>query len=115
MTARARADGECEPELFSNIWLLTFFFLASARFKGSKFDNKQDIEALAGSFDAGLKTTFSDNTKQQYIKFGSPRDNNVGCGVKNGKFSVSGYVMCFSCITNPGCDLLVQESGRDIL
>jgi hypothetical protein len=61
-----------------------------ARLKGSKFDNKDDLAALTDSFDTGLKATFSDNTKTQFVKFGSPRDNNTGCGVKNGKFSILG-------------------------
>ena len=65
-------------------------FPPSARLKGSKFDNKEDLKALTESFDSGLKSTFSDNAKQQYIKFGSPRDKNLSCGVKDGKFSVLG-------------------------
>lgn len=60
------------------------------KLKDSKFDNKQDLDTLTESFDTGLKAAFADNTKPQFIKFGSPRDNNAGCGVKNGKFSVLG-------------------------
>jgi hypothetical protein len=60
------------------------------RLKGSKFDNKVDFKALAESFDSGMKTAFSDNTKLQYIKFGGPRDNDKGHGVKDGKLGIPG-------------------------
>jgi len=63
---------------------------AEARLKNSRFDNEQDLEALTGSFDTGLKVTFSDSSKPQFVKFGSPRDNDARCGVKGGKFNLAG-------------------------
>ncbi|KAF9650957.1 hypothetical protein BDM02DRAFT_3184899 [Thelephora ganbajun] len=63
---------------------------AEGRLKNSKFDNKQDLAGLAESFDTGLKTTFSDSSKTQYVKFGSLRDNDTRCGVKAGKLSFLG-------------------------
>ena len=65
-------------------------FSPSARFKDSKFDNKDDLAAFTAAFDTGLKTSFSDNSKPQFVRFGSPRDNDTGCGVKGGKFSLPG-------------------------
>jgi hypothetical protein len=58
--------------------------------KNSRFNNDQDLDALTECFDNGLKTTFSDNGKSQHVKFGSPRDTDPRCDVKNGKFSVTG-------------------------
>ena len=65
-------------------------FLPLARFKNSRFDNEQDLAAFTESFDTGLKVIFSDGTKPQFVKFGSPRDNDARCGVKGGKLSLSG-------------------------
>jgi len=66
------------------------FSLLLARFKNSKFDNKKDLAAFTEAFDTGLKTTFSDNSKPQFVKFGSPRDNDTRCSVKGGKFTLAG-------------------------
>jgi len=46
--------------------------------------------AFTDSFDTGLKTTFSDKSKPQFVKFGSLRDNDAACGVKGGKLSLQG-------------------------
>ena len=66
------------------------YFPLLARLKNSSFDNKQDLAAFTESFDIGLKTTFSDNSKPQFVKFGSLRDNDARCGVKSGKLSLPG-------------------------
>ena len=65
-------------------------FSPTARLKGSRFDSKQDLEVLRENFDAGLKTNFSENTKSHHLKFGSPREHDPGCGVKNGKLALQG-------------------------
>jgi len=65
-------------------------FSPLARFKNSKFNNKDDLAAFTESFDAGLKETFSDSSKDQFVRFGSPRDNDARCGVRGGKFSLLG-------------------------
>ena len=62
----------------------------SARFKDSKFDNKEDLAAFTAAFDTGLKATFSDKSKPQFVKFGSPRDNDTRCGVKGGRVTLPG-------------------------
>ncbi|KAF9650933.1 hypothetical protein BDM02DRAFT_3127282 [Thelephora ganbajun] len=48
----------------------------------SKFNTPEDIPAFAQKFDEGLKRVFSDDKGSQYIKFGSPRDNDPQHGVK---------------------------------
>jgi len=66
------------------------YFPLLARLKNSSFDNGHDLAAFTESFDTGLKTTFSDNSKPQFVKFGSLRDNDTRCGVKSGKLSLPG-------------------------
>ena len=68
-----------------------------AKLKKSKFDNKHDLAAFAESFDiaGGLKTIFSDNSRPQFVKFGSKRDNDARCNVKDGKLELPGWVICF--------------------
>ena len=70
--------------------LFPHLIFSSAKFKNSKFDNQQDLAAFAWSFDTGLKVCFSDNSKLQFVKFGSLRDNDTNCGVKFGKLCLSG-------------------------
>ena len=65
-------------------------FSPPGRFKNSKFDQEEDLEAFTESFDTGLKAIFSDSSKAQFVKFGSPRDTNARCGVKGGKFTLQG-------------------------
>jgi len=60
-----------------------------ARFKDSKF-GAEDIEAFTENFDGGLKKVFSDSSKPQFVKFGSPRDNDPSCNVKHGRLSLQG-------------------------
>ena len=80
-------------------------FFPSARFKDSKFDNKEDLAAFTTAFDTGLKTSFSDNSKPQFVKFGSLRDNDTRCGVKSGKLSLAGWVAP-SHVLEVQCDIL---------
>jgi len=46
--------------------------------------------AFTKSFDTGLKVSFSDNSKAQYVRFCSPWDNDESCGVKGGKLNLPG-------------------------
>ena len=67
------------------------YFSYLARFRNSKkFNNKVDLASFAETFDTGLKETFSDNSKSQFVKFGGPRDDDARCGVKGGKLSLPG-------------------------
>ena len=67
-------------------------FSPLARFKNSKFNSDQDLATFSERFDTGLKGTFKDNSKNQFVKFGSSRDNDDRCGVKGGKMSLLGWV-----------------------
>jgi len=60
------------------------------KLKDSKFDAPEYLAAFAQGFNEGLKTLFSDDQASQYVRFGSPRDNDAKCGVKNGKLTLTG-------------------------
>jgi len=59
-------------------------------FKGTKFDNKNDLETFTRAFDTKLKTTFSDSSKPQFVKFGLTRDTDTRAGVSNGRMGLPG-------------------------
>ena len=61
-----------------------------ARFKNSIFDSEHDLAVFTESFDIGLRVVFSDSSKTQFVRFGSPQDNDARCGVKGGKLSLPG-------------------------
>ena len=44
---------------------------------------------FAQKFDEGLKKVFSDDKAAQYLKFGSPRDNDPDHGVKAGRLTLT--------------------------
>ena len=58
--------------------------------KNSKFNTAEDIESFAQKFDEGAKRVFSDDAGTQYVKFGSPRDNDPKHGIKGGKLALTG-------------------------
>jgi hypothetical protein len=60
------------------------------RLKTSIFDTPEDMTAFSRKFDEGLKRVFSDSTAVQYVKFGSPRDNDPKHGIKAGRFMLTG-------------------------
>ena len=62
----------------------------SAKFRNSKFDTESDLDAFTECFDKGLKNSFSEGSKPQFVKFGSARDNDGRCDVKNGKLTLQG-------------------------
>ena len=92
MTARARTYAEGEFKVLSSAYLLTSF-PPLAKFKYSRFDNQQDLDAFTESFDTGLKVNFTDSSKPHFVRFGSARDNDARCDVKGGKLTLSGWVM----------------------
>ena len=59
---------------------------------GSKFNTSENIEAFSQRFDEGLKKVFSNNQGAQYVKFGSPRDNDPSYGIRAGRLTLAGYV-----------------------
>ena len=60
------------------------------KLKNSKFNTAEDIESFAQKFDEGVKRVFSNEAGAQYIKFGSPRDNDPKHGIKGGKLTLTG-------------------------
>ena len=60
------------------------------KFRGSKFDTDADLEAFSRKFDEGAKRVFSADQADQYVRFGSPRDNDPSCGVKGGRLTLPG-------------------------
>jgi hypothetical protein len=92
VTSRAQTYAEGKVEVIPCLPpRLIFPCLASLR--NSRFGNEQDLAAFAESFDTGLKETFSDSSKPQFVKFGSLRDNDARCGVKSGKLNLAGLVL----------------------
>jgi len=64
--------------------------MPTAKFRNSKFDTESDLDTFAERFDKGLKGTFSESNKPQFVKFGSARDNDSRCDVKAGKLTLQG-------------------------
>ena len=60
------------------------------RLKKSKFNTPEDIAAFSQKFDEGMKRSFFDENGSQYIRFGSPRDNDPKYGIKAGKLMLTG-------------------------
>ena len=60
------------------------------KLRGSTFNTPEDIDAFSQKFDDGLKKSFFDDNGTQYVKFGSPRDNDPKHGIKLGKLTLTG-------------------------
>ena len=60
------------------------------KLKGSKFDTPEDLATFAQRFDEGVKRVFSKDQGVQYVKFGSPRDNDHKCEIKAGRLTLTG-------------------------
>ena len=57
---------------------------------GSKFDTPEDLAVFSQRFDEGVKRVFSKDQGVQYVKFGSPRDDDPKCGIKAGRLTFTG-------------------------
>ncbi|KAF9783747.1 hypothetical protein BJ322DRAFT_877041 [Thelephora terrestris] len=64
--------------------------MVSEKLRNSRFNTPEDIAAFAQKFDEGLKRVFSEDNGAQFIKFGSPRDNDPVHGIKAGKLALTG-------------------------
>ena len=62
------------------------------KLKDSKFNSPEDIASFSQKFDEGVKKVFSTSNRHavQYIKFGSPRDNEPDVGIKAGRLALTG-------------------------
>lgn len=58
--------------------------------QSEKFNTPEDISNFAQKFDEGLKRVFTDDSSSQFVKFGSPRDNDPKFGIKAGRLSLTG-------------------------
>ena len=68
------------------------FNLESEKLKYSKFNTPDDLAAFSQKFDEGVKKVFStsNSNTDQYVKFGSPRDNDPNCGIRAGRLTLTG-------------------------
>ena len=88
MTARAK---EMVSGRFEYQWPVTLSAqVQSEKLKESRFNTSEDMAAFAQKFDEGLKRVFSNDAGMQYIKFGSPRDNDPKYGIKGGRLALTG-------------------------
>ena len=62
------------------------------KLKHSKFNTPDDLASFSQKFDEGVKKVFSisNSHADQYVKFGSPRDNDPKYGIKAGKLMLTG-------------------------
>jgi len=62
------------------------------KLKYSKFNTPGDLAAFSQKFDDGVKKVFSASNSRmdQYVKFGSPRDNDPSCGIRSGRLTLTG-------------------------
>ena len=60
--------------------------------RNSKFNNAEDLASFSQRFDEGVKKVFStsNSTSDQYVRFGSPRDNDLSCGIRAGRLTLTG-------------------------
>ena len=65
-------------------------YLPPERLKKTKFNTAEDVASFSQKFDEGVKRVFFDDSGAQYIKFGSPRDNDAKYGIKAGKLMLTG-------------------------
>lgn len=89
VTARFREWAKCKFELSCVRFRVLCSWLGKLQTIANKTDQKNVLETLTKSFD-GMKATFSDKTKYQFLKFGSPRETHPRISVRNGKLSVLG-------------------------
>ena len=62
------------------------------KLKHSKFNTPEDLASFSQRFDDGVKKIFSMSNihVDQYVKFGSLRDNDPSFGIKAGKLALTG-------------------------
>ncbi|KAF9649037.1 hypothetical protein BDM02DRAFT_3095383 [Thelephora ganbajun] len=58
--------------------------------RGSRLNTLENLAAFSQRFDEGIKKVFSNNQTTQYIRFGSPKDNDTNYGIRAGKLTLTG-------------------------
>jgi len=66
--------------------------LRPEKLKYSKFNTPEDLAAFSQRFDEGVKEVFSmsNSHTDQYVRFGSPRDNDPNYGIRVGRLTLTG-------------------------
>ena len=82
-------------EVVKGMFKHPFRYIAQLRpekLRHSKFNTPEDLAAFSQKFDEGLKKIFSisNSHADQYIKFGTLRDNDPNCGIKAGRLTLTG-------------------------
>ena len=65
---------------------------ALEKLRYSKFNTPDDLALFSLRFDEGVKKVFSISNSRvdQYVRFGSPRDNDPTCGIRAGRLTLTG-------------------------
>lgn len=64
--------------------------MVQEKWKNSKYDDPDDLSTFSQKFDEGVKRVFSNDKISHHVKFGSARDNDPQCGIKAGRFTLTG-------------------------
>ncbi|KAF9783759.1 hypothetical protein BJ322DRAFT_1109608 [Thelephora terrestris] len=64
--------------------------MVKGAWSGSKLNTSWNLEMFSQRFDEGLKRVFSDDHGSQYVKFGTPKENDPSCGIKAGRLALTG-------------------------
>ena len=85
-TARVKGAHNIMPQAFRSLTQQL------EKLRNSRFDTTEDLESFSQKFDEGVKKVFSisNSTSDQYVKFGSPRDNDLSCGIRAGRLALTG-------------------------
>ena len=84
-------EGEGDgPRYVRTFHIQTYYSTRPEEFRGSRFNTPEDLAAFSQKFDEGVKRVFSNEEAPQYVKFGSPRDNDPRCGIKAGRLTLIG-------------------------
>jgi len=90
VTARAQDHVQGKSESILTIRpVRRILSLQIVKFKNSKFD-AGDISEFGWRFEKGLKRTFSEDNKPQFVEFDSAEDDYGRCDVKGGKLTLQG-------------------------
>ena len=93
VTARAREWARGKSKSMTLLPSYCISQLPAAKFKNSKFDSESDIDTFTECFDKGLKSIFWDESKAQFVKFGSAGDKDSRCDVKDGRAKLPGQAI----------------------
>ena len=88
VTARARTKVQGTFQLFTHTSRMPN--LPPEALRGTGFDTPGDLAAFSQKFDEGVKRVFSNDRVDQYVRFGSPRDDDPDRGIRAGRLTLTG-------------------------